>query len=78
MASWPDVALALILLARENLTLFVIVSLGLAIAGGVALAIMALTLKVVVLGPLTRFRIDYQAARRRGAERPKQEKLPLC
>jgi hypothetical protein len=76
-AGWPDVALELVRLAREDIWRFAAACLGLAIAGGIGLAIMVLTLKVVVLGPLTRFRIQYDEARKRGRDRPKQEKLPL-
>lgn len=75
-ATWPDVALELVRLARDDIGRFIITCAGLAAAGGIALAIMVLSLKIVVLGPLTRFRIQFDEARGKG-QKPKQEKLPL-
>lgn len=75
-ATWANLGIELVRLAREDLWRFSVFVGFIAIAGGVALAIMVLVLKVIVIGPLDRLRGEYEETSRRGRE-PREPRLPL-
>lgn len=75
-ATWGDLGLDLLKLAREDLLTFAVVCVCAALVLGASLAIMVLILKVVVIGPMARHTLGYDEARQQARER-REPRLPL-